>query len=163
MKTLLGLLLVILLLSSAQAQQVQEDIEQAIANWYSNTGKGQLVNVTQFGQASPSKGFIDKYNPKKTYCVNCEITRMELPRVRVIAPYGHPPRYGEVTPARATTRSGNHIAIITQSGEIELINDYHMYGNAPPPPPMKSKTPLLKGVASEFTSLWLKTCPFPMK
>jgi len=152
MKILLSVLLVILSLPPAQAQQVQEEVEQAIENWYSKTGRQPVtMNVTQFGQANPSKEFKDRYDPNQTYCVNCEITRI-LRKVRVVAPSGQPPEHVEVTPRQATTLSESHIVIITQSGEIELINDYTMAGNGVPPPP----------IFSEFRSLWRRICPFPI-
>ena len=176
MKTLLSLLLVSLLLSSAQAQLVQGDIEQAIANWSSKNGKAQLVKVTQFERASPSKEFIDKYNPKQTYCVKCE-KDTGLVRVRSIAPFGLPTREVAREPL---ILSDNHIAVITQSGEIELINIRTLGGYStvapvpilPPPPvvpplanpsymPPPPRIPI-PGEA-EFQFLWQKTCPFPME
>jgi hypothetical protein len=190
MKTLLSLLLVILLSSSAQAQQVQEDIERAIVNLYSKTGKSQLVKVTQFGQASPSKEFIDKYNPKRTYCVKCD-KDTGLIKVRGIVHFSnHPPTPVGSSPffkegkREPLILSDHHIAVITQSGEIELINIRTLGGSssvpqppiAPPPPvvpPMPKERPPkptympppptipIPG-AAEFKALWQETCPFPM-
>jgi hypothetical protein len=174
MKELLILLLVILPTSSVHSQEVQEDIKQAIGNWYSKSAPRRPLtwNISQFGQGSPSKELIDKYNPKQTYCVNCKITVMPLPlrRVRVIAPYGAPPKYEEVeeiTPQQPKTLSDNHIAIITQSGEIELINNYITADKVAPPPPMPRRAgsaPLpINGGENKFQSLWRKTCPFPFE
>jgi hypothetical protein len=162
MKLLLIFLLVILPASSGYSQELQENVKQAIANWYSKRN-GQLINITKVGQAHPAKEFIEKYNPKQTYCVICEIKSLTPCKVRVIAPFGGPPKYKEVTPSQETVVSDHHVAIITQSGEIELINNFTFAGNFPPPPPFPVQ--VREGEAkvkheTKFQALWRKTCPF---
>jgi hypothetical protein len=166
MKILLILLLVILPTSSGYSQGEEEDVKQVITNWYSKPGHGQLINITKVGQAHPSQEFIDKYNSKQTYCVICKKKALTLRKVRAIAPFGGPPMIKEVTPSQETIVSDKHIAIITQSGEIELINNFTMAGNFPPTPPFYAK--VREGEAkvkheTKFQALWRKTCPFPVE
>jgi hypothetical protein len=174
MKTLLGLLLVTLLFSSALAQQTQEDIKQAIENYYHSKQEWEQPltwKITQVEQGSASQELIDKYDAKQTYCLHCKKT-IRFGRLKCRAHYSGPdPLKCEwVPPVQTNTLLERHVVIITRSGGLKVIKLYTMprvparvpKDDNPPPLRMPSYMPPPPVLdESGFQSLWQETCPFP--
>ena len=138
-----------------RAQRVQEEVQQAITNWYKakyNKPTPPIeLGIIQFGEANPSQSFIAKFNPKKTYCTTCQtkyayrtkryiqlLSRHE--RDDYMARTGEiPPTKEEEGPLEETTEYDNYIVMLTQSGEMEIMS------------------------LSVTYEVWRQTCPFPMK
>ena len=105
-----------------------------------------VIDIVKSAKATPPKEFIDKHNPKKTYCVSCKFEKETLER-------GKPPE--------KYTQYDDFLVLITQSGETAIVT------HLPISPSMLSAnktSPTLPKVSREdrqtWGNLWKNSCPY---
>jgi hypothetical protein len=101
------------------------------------------IDIVESARATPPKEFIDKYNPRKTYCVSCRYEKETLER-------GKPPE--------KYTQYDDFLVLITQSGETAIITQRPMSTS------MLSANKTSPKVSREerqtWDNLWKNSCPY---
>ncbi len=104
-----------------------------------------LVQIIKSAKATPPKEFIDKYNPKRTYCVSCRFEKETFERGK------SPEKY---------TEYDDFLALVTQSGETQIVTHLPMSNS------MLSANKASPGVPKvsweerqTWENLWAKSCP----
>jgi len=104
------------------------------------------IDIVESARATPPKEFIDKYNPKKTYCISCRYEKERLEK-------GKPPekymQYDDV------------LALITQTGETAIIAQRSMSTSTLSANRTSPKQPkVLWEERQTWNNLWKKSCPY---
>jgi hypothetical protein len=104
------------------------------------------IGIVESARATPPKEFIDKYNPKKTYCVSCRYEKEILER-------GKPPE--------KYTQYGDFLVLITKSGETAIIAQRPMSTSMSSANKTSPKLPKVSWEERQtWNDLWKKSCPY---
>jgi hypothetical protein len=105
-----------------------------------------LIDIVKSVKATPPKEFIDKHNPKKTYCVSCRYEKERLER-------GKPPE--------KYTQYDDFLVLITQSGETAIITHLPMSTSMLSANNTSPKLPKVSWEETQtWNNLWKKSCPY---
>lgn len=104
------------------------------------------IDIVESARATPPKEFIDKYNPKKTYCVSCRYEKETFER-------GKPPE--------KHTQYDEFLVLITQTGETAIITQRPMSTSMLSANKTSPKLPKVSREERQtWDNLWKKSCPY---
>jgi hypothetical protein len=105
-----------------------------------------LIDIVKSAKATPPKEFIDKHNPKRTYCVSCRYEKERLER-------GKPPE--------KYTQYDDFLVLITQSGETAIITHLPMSTSMLSANNTSPKLPKVSWEETQtWNNLWKNSCPY---
>jgi hypothetical protein len=104
------------------------------------------IDIVKSARATPPKEFIDKYNPRKTYCVSCRYEKETLER-------GKPPE--------KYTQYDDFLVLITQSGETAIIRQRPISTSMLSANKTSPKVPKVSREERQtWDNLWKSSCPY---
>lgn len=147
MRVISALLVLMAWCSLLYAQEAPDKVKEAVLKTVNEFHKNRLsdskfeyANVLKSGEGNPSQDLVASYNPRKLYCVTCKVHSVFTDTVPSLHQKGE----------KCVTNE-NVMAVITQSGEIEIIWPISSLE-------MRKRLPM-----KEWERLWKNNCPYPME